>query len=657
MVTLCWKEQGVMETNLFSQKRGFVQRLPLREALWEVVGRILSLALLTSISFTSFAQNAPYLERVVTITFHEERLDAALNKLSRQGGFTFSYSPSVVETGRLVNQSFTNKTVREILDVLFNGTIQYKAKGRYIILTKAQISSTKEKQLYSGYIVDESTGERLEDVTVYDPVTLASATTDAFGYFEIKIDKPPTDLKLAVNKKNYADTIIAVPSRNGRLLNIPIKVNKERFRTFADSVGNKMSRLWQKTKLLTRQRLTLENVNDTLFRKFQVSFIPFIGTNHALSGNVVNDYSYNIIGGLSRGVRKVELGGVFNMVLGDVRGFQFAGTFNAVGGTVTGVQLAGVFNANRKLVDGFQLAGVMNFNYGGARKFSAAGVMNFSIQDSRAWQLAGVGNISGQNQTQPHFAGVFNMTARDAKSQFAGTFNVSGKNMHGWQAAGVFNFAAKTVRGVQTAGVLNFAGKEVHGAQVGGVLNFAKTVRGIQIGLVNVSDTIKGVPIGLLSIVMKGYHKIEASTDELLFANVAFRTGVRQFYNILTVGTRPATLKGDSTFWTFGYGIGTAPRVSKKWFLNFDITSNQIMKGNSADELNMVNKLYVGLDYQFARKMSLTFGATLNAFTTENLEITNDVFKNYKPSIISEKTSGRYNTQMWFGGKVGLRFL
>jgi hypothetical protein len=604
MVKLCWKELGVMETDkaASSDARGVVQRLQLSVALREVVGRLLSVGLLALISFAALAQNPPYLERTVTLSFQDERLDLALNKLSKQAGFTFSYSPSVVETNRLVSQSFTNKTVREILDVLFNGTIQYKAKGKYIILTKAQISSEKEKQLYSGYIVDESTGERLQDVTVYDPVTLASATTNAFGYFEIKIDKPPTDLKLAINKKNYTDTIIAVPSRDGRLLNIPIKVNTERFRTFADSVGNKMSRLWQKTKLLTRQRLTLENVDDTLFRKFQVSFVPFIGTNHALSGNVVNDYSYNVIGGLSRGVRKVELGGVFNMVLGDVRGFQFGGTFNAVGGTVTGAQLAGVFNANRRLMNGFQLAGVMNFNYGGVEKFSAAGVMNFSIQNSNAWQLAGVGNITAEDQLQPHFAGVFNMTAGESKSQLAGTFNLTGKNVKGWQAAGVFNLAGKDVQGAQTSGVFNFAGKDVRGVQVAGVFNFARKVKGVQIGLLNISDSIQGVPIGLLSFVAKGYHKIEVATDELLFANVAFRTGVRQFYNIVTVGVRPSTLEGDSTFWTFGYGIGTAPRVSKKWFLNFDLTSSQIMKGNSSDELNLLNKVYVGFDYQFARK-------------------------------------------------------
>jgi hypothetical protein len=606
----------------------------------------------------AFGQTTPFLERVVTISFQQERLDVALSKLAKQAGFTFSYSPNIIETSKLVNQNFVNKSVREIMDVLFNGTIQYKEKGKYLILTKAEISSQKDKQLYTGYIVDESTGEKLRDVTVYDPVTLQSATTDAFGYFEIKIDKPPTDFKLAVNKKDYADTLVVVPSRNGRLLNIPIKVNKEKFRSFADSVGTKMARLWHKTKLLTRQRLTLENVDDTIYRKFQVSFVPFLGSNHALSGNVINDYSYNIIGGLSRGVRKLEIGGVFNMDLGDVQGFQFAGTFNAVGGSTTGVQLAGVFNANRKEMDGFQLAGVMNVNFDGVKKFAAAGVMNFAIKGSNAVQLAGVGNITAGDQTNPHLAGVFNLTQRDAKTQFAGTFNVTGKNLAGWQAAGVFNLAGKNVRGAQTAGVFNFVGKEIRGVQVAPVLNFAKSVKGVQIGLINISDSIQGVPIGLLSVVLKGYHKFEIAADEIFYTNLAFRTGVRQFYNILTAGMKPSTLKGDSTFWTFGYGVGTAPKVSKKVFLNFDVTSNQIVQGNSFDYLNLLNKFYLGVDYQFTKNMSVTAGATLNVYTTDtDGEGYRNLFSDYQPNVFYNKDNGHYNTKMWIGAKVGLRFL
>ena len=606
-----------------------------------------------------FAQpGTPYLERVLTVSFDNERLDAALKRVSQQGGFTFSYSPSILEADRIVNYSFVNKTVREILDQLFSGTVQYKVRGKYVILTKS-IARSKDSEVYSGYIVDEATGQRLKDVTVYDPVSLSSAVTDQFGFFQIKIEKPPENIRLAINKQNYSDTLV-VPSRSGRLLNIPMKVDKERFVTFADSVQSKMKRFWTKALLFTKQKTVFQNVQDTLYRKSQISFVPFIGTNHKLSANVINDYSFNILGGFSMGVRKLEIGGLFNIVTGDVRGAQLAGTFNAVGGSVRGGQFAGIFNANRGDVDGAQLAGVFNFNWGRVEKFSGAGIFNFARSGSDAVQLAGVGNMTVGDQLKPHGAGVFNLTTGNAKSQFAGTYNLAGRDVKGWQGAGILNFAGKNVRGVQTAGILNFAGKEVRGAQIAGVLNYATRVRGVQIGLVNISDSVGGVPIGLFSVVMKGYHKIEIAADEVFYTNLAFRTGVRQFYNILTAGIKTQSLEGDTaTHWTFGYGIGTAPRLSKKLFLNLDVTSNQIMQGSSFENLNILNKAYLGLDYQFARKVSITFGATLNAYLTDRTKTGYwNLFSDYQPNVFRDKDIGNSsNMKMWIGGKVGLRFL
>ena len=157
----------------------------------------------------------PLLERVISITLESERMDVALRKISQQGNFTFSYNPTVIDASRIVNGSFSGMTVREVLDELFKGSVQYKARGTYIILTKGQAKTSTNTETYSGYVVDESTGARLKNVSVYDPVSLSSAVTDAYGYFQIKVDKPPAELMLAVKKKNYSDTVVAVqPGRN-----------------------------------------------------------------------------------------------------------------------------------------------------------------------------------------------------------------------------------------------------------------------------------------------------------------------------------------------------------------------------------------------------------------------------------------------------------
>lgn len=585
----------------------------------------------------------PLLERKVTVSIQNERLDAALKRIAAAGNFTFSYNPEILDDEKIVKYNFVDKSVREILDEVFKGSVDYKSRGKYLILTRARQTTQQQPAIVTGYVIDEATGERLRDVSIYDPVTLTSAITDSFGYFEIKIDKPSPDLILSVNRTNYGDTLVHIQSRD-RLLNIPIRINKEKVAIMADSVGQKVKRFWERQVLLFEKNKNLRNIDDTLYRKTQVSFVPFIGSNHKMSGHVINDYSLNILGGYALGVRKLEVGGIFNLVRGDMTGVQFAGVLNGVGGHMSGVQFAGVFNGNRFASRGAQFAGVLNLN----------------TDDTEGLQAAGVGNITTGRQDGPQLAGVFNVAAREADAvQLAGVFNLAAKKIRGAQVAGVFNLSGKTMKGTQVAGVMNVAGKGIQGAQLAGVLNIASRVKGSQIGLVNIADSVQGVPIGLMSFVWKGYHKIEVSADEIFYTNVSFRTGVRQFYNIFTAGAKPSTYGDNETFWTFGYGLGTAPRLSRKLFLNFDLTSNQIIQGNTIDAINLLNKVYVGFDYQFLRKMSLTFGATVNGYITKNsVDSYPELFTEYQPDIFYDRDlGGNHNLKMWIGGKIGLRFL
>ena len=94
----------------------------------------------------------PLLERTITITLEQERLDVALKKISEQGGFIFSYNSSIIDLDKTVSHNFKEKTIREVLDQIFNGSIQYKARGKYVILTKAQTSTAKDQRVLTGYV-------------------------------------------------------------------------------------------------------------------------------------------------------------------------------------------------------------------------------------------------------------------------------------------------------------------------------------------------------------------------------------------------------------------------------------------------------------------------------------------------------------------------
>lgn len=631
----------------------------------------------------------PLLERVVTIQCQNEPVADVLKRLGQQAGCTFSYSSSIIDVKRRVTQQFEKKTVRQVLDQIFLGGVQYRERRKYIIITALQAKLTDTRQV-SGYIIDEATGEALPHVSVYDPITLQSAVTNAYGYFQLEIPKPSNEgVRLAVNKANYTDTLVAVPDHRG-LLNISLRINKERINVLTDSVGNKLKRFWMTTLTATRQAINMENIDTTMYRNFQFSFIPFVGTNHALSGNIINEYSLNALGGYSLGVRKFEVGGLFNAVQGDVEGVQIAGLINAAGGRTDAVQIAGWANASLASSHGVQIAGLVNFTWDTAQAVGVAGLVNFSRRDSRGTRLAGLANVTLGKQESPHVAGLFNFSWEDARNaqvaglynfvtdsmngvqvggllnltlrstngaQISGLTNIAGGYMEGAQVAGLLNVVVDSMRGAQISGMLNVATGNLKGAQIG-VVNYARRLKGVQVGLLNITGKVGGVPIGLLSITGKGgYHTLEISADEVFYTNLAFRTGVRSFYNIITAGVRPNTLEKEETFWTFGYGLGTAPRISDRVYLNIDLTSSQIVSGNNFEGINMLNKLHLGVEYRLSRGLGLIAGATLNGYVTDTDYDYPKPFADYEPSIISHHTySDNILLQMWWGGKIGIRF-
>ena len=596
----------------------------------------------------------PLLERAVTISIREERMDVALRKISVQGGFTFSYNSQIIDAGRVVTVSFTNRTIREVLDQLFDGTIQYKEKGRYVILSKAP----PKERVVGGYVTDENTGERLKNVTVYDPVSLSSTITDAYGYFEIELKDPMANVTLVVNKLNYADTLLTIPSDEIRLLNIGIKNKTDKIMVMADSVGKKIKRFWQTKVLTSVQDINMVNVTDTLYRTVQMSVVPFIGTNHKLSGNVINDYSFNVYGGYSLATKKLEIGSLFNIDRGYVHGAQFAGIFNTVGGDVHAFQSAGLINLVAGKTDGAQVAGLMNIDWGTTHGFTAAGLLNFTRRDSYGVKFAGLLNSSLREQRGWHAAGLANFALRKTTGvQMAGLTNFTGDSVGGLQISGLANAALRRVRGVQVAGLINVAVRDMNGLQLSGLVNYAHRLHGAQVGIINIADSVRGVQFGLLSFSWKGYHTFEVFSDEVFYTNIAFRTGTRKFYNIFTTGIQPASLDKEESLWTFGYGVGTMPRLNRWLSLNFDLTSNQIVQGNIKAS-DILNKLYLGVDIRLAKKLALTAGATLNARVTDiDYEDYPELFKDYKPSIFASQATDHNYWQWWWGAKVGVRFL
>lgn len=602
------------------------------------------------------AQNpTPILERKISVSFEGESLTSALNQIAQQAGFSFSYNAALISDSEKITLQLTNKSVREVLNEIFKGSLLYKDKGRHLILTRNDLATTKAvttELFISGYVEDLTTGEKIADVSVWEKSSLASAVTDQYGFYKIKLDSKTPVTALSVSKKNYFDTLVSITTAASQILTIRIQPLPNDTTTRPVVVASADTVVQEKKEAATlleeefpyESEANIQNIRDTLYREIQASVLPFVGTNGRLSGNVINDYSINFFGGISMGTRQIELGFFTNIDRGDVSWLQIAGFGNLVGGNVYGIQAAGFFNVNRGETKAVQVAGFANTNLNETRGVQVAGFANTNLSTMHGVQVAGFSNYS---------------KGTSVGAQVAGFSNVHLGRYKGSQVAGFANVNTVSLQGTQIAGFANVATGDVSGSQVASFFNYGKNVRGTQVSLFNYADSLGGVPVGLVSFVNHGYHKLELSADEVFYTNLAFRTGVRQFYNILFASMKPDFLAKAENVWSFGYGIGTARKLTRWLHLNIDATAQHVNKGGITNALSLLNKAHLGLDFQLTRKLSLYAGATVNGYLTRTT-FTNypQLFTDHQPSVFYDHTSARnVNTRMWTGWKVGLRVL
>lgn len=618
------------------------------------------------------SQQGSALERIVTIDIKEVPAKLLLDNIALQASVVFSYSPKVLANRPPLSLSANQQPIRLVLTTAFGETVNFKQRGKYIILTDGRTEYGKpfgdKPQIIEGYITDPRTGQRVSNATVYDQKLLLSALTDQYGYFKMEVPYGESSSGLKVKKAGFVDTII-VPNKNRNsmvLLELP-SVALAQLKDISVKGESFLTTTFPKWLLSSSQKANSLNVGDTIYRNWQVSFLPYIGTNRQLSGNVVNKFSYNIIGGYSMGVRVMEISSMVNIVRGDARYFM-AGAANYVGGHMKGVQLANVFNRTQS-VGGVQMAGVTNIVFGNINGVQLAGVANLTRSTVRGVQAAGVYNhadtvkgfqLTGVAGSTKMLAGVqvsgvaSYAKAANTQAQVAGVTCLTWGTVTGLQVAGVANMA-KRVAGVQLSGVYNQA-DTVSGIQLSGVLNRAKIVKGLQFGLINLADSSNGVSVGLFSFIKKGYHRFELSSDELFYTNVAFRSGTKRFHNILTAGIRPTSF--SHPLWMYGVGLGTSMGLSPKLQLDIDLYSNSVIVADRVADNNKLYQVYIGLDRNIGKRSSIAFGITTNILNYADTPLGgSQMLSDAIPyTLWSKKLDNGRTTCGWIGGKVSWRF-
>ena len=588
------------------------------------------------------------LSKNISLDVNRQRLDNVLEILSNKADFYFSYNSKIVKKDSLVSLSVRNKTIGEILNLLFNNTYEFKESGNYVIIRKAPIRLTMvtnkavvEDKIYSvsGYVYDEQSGIAVNEASVYEKKQLVSSLTNERGYFKLKLKSSKTSTAtLFISKEFYQDTSIVIEPRHNQeimITMIPLEREEEKVTISPgdyltpDSLGQAANNTdttalvnvtpppvdsasvertgMGKFLLSAKQKIQSINLNNFFAtRPFQVSLVPGLGSHGKMSGQVVNNFSLNVFGGYTAGTNGIEIGGLFNIDKKEVKYFQAAGIFNVVGGKVTGFQVAGVNNT----------------------------VLN----DTKGFQVAGV-----NNHVQGKFSGI----------QVGGVYNHVTDSVKGFQVAGVANFARRKVNGVQIGGVANIANREMSGVQIAGVFNYAKKLKGLQIGLINIADTSEGYSIGLINVIFKGYHKLSLSTNEVINFNASFKTGNSKLYSILYAGLNA----GDSSkVYSFGYGLGSELNLNKKKTLsiNPEVTSQYLYLG-SWDYTNIINRLQLNLNVKLGKYVSLFAGPSYSVYISDQ--------KTGIPGYRFTIPPSGYNTHSysnnvtgWLGWNAGINF-
>ncbi|MBV7529065.1 STN and carboxypeptidase regulatory-like domain-containing protein [Chitinophaga sp. sic0106] len=546
---------------------------------------------------TLFAQQ---LNKVMDLHLSKKPLAEVLKTIGKKGSFTFSYMSNAIPEDSIVSINVDNKTVRQILDLLLGeGNYQYKEYGNYLIL---QYKPPGAYFYVTGVVTDKQTGQRVSNASVYERHQLISTITNNDGYYRLRLRDRYPAAAISVSKDLYNDTALLLLTAQDQEINVTISPAVRTLSTIEVTGYSTVEKTWF-GRLLLSSREKAQSMNIRQFfadKPYQVSLAPSLGTHGRMSGQVVNKFSLNVLGGYTAGVDGVEIAGGFNIVKKDVDKVQVAGLLNITGGKMHGVQIAGMHNSVLDSVSGVQVAGISNIVTSTQHGVQITGGIQYVGKSANGVQVAGL-----VTRTEGKVEGL----------QLSGGFNSAGDSLHGAQIAGLFNKGAE-IHGAQIAAGCNIAKGTVKGAQIAALFNKAHRVEGVQIGLVNIADSTTGYSIGLINIVKHGYHKLSMFSTDVLPLNVAWKSGSRQLYSILTAGMNFE----DKASFLVGYGMGREMELRPKLSVITEFMISTLQMGRE-NENSQYYRLTGSLMYKPFKGVAIFGGPVFSMhFRDENTE-------------------------------------
>jgi uncharacterized protein YjbI with pentapeptide repeats len=329
--------------------------------------------------------------------------------------------------------------------------------------------------------------------------------------------------------------------------------------------------------------------------------VPFLGTSTRHGTTVERGISLNLFGGITGGVRGLELAGVFNIDRYTLCGAQFSGTFNFVGGDAAGAQFSEV-----NIVGGSM--------YGA--QFSQANIVG--------------GDMEG--------------------AQF-GLFNLSAGFMDGAQF-GLANIIAQGLDGAQL-GLANIAAGEANGAQLGLFNLTGKTMDGAMIGLVNVAEDADAA-IGLVNVIWNGRAQLDVWATDAGLIMAGATQGAKYTHNIYGIGFKPM---GDTPAfaWTLGFGVRV---VSYSWLtVDIDALGYGLLRKNPETgraDMASIQQLRIPISFAVLRGVWLFVAPSFSVSIAETESHLQKVALFGSDRVTADDAST--TVRLWGGASLGARF-
>lgn len=147
----------------------------------------ISIFLIVFASLQTFALNNYAQSKKIDMKIEKASIVSVLDKIENETEFFFFYNNNVVNLNRTISIDLKDKTINELLDVIFKDSdVEYTINNRQIILSaKDQGNSTNQQQKSVSGKVTDTSGSQLPGVSVVVKGTTNGTITDTNGGYSL----------------------------------------------------------------------------------------------------------------------------------------------------------------------------------------------------------------------------------------------------------------------------------------------------------------------------------------------------------------------------------------------------------------------------------------------------------------------------------------